>query len=99
MSKELALTGITVNTVSPGGFLTPGAERRIRQYAEKQQWSTTEWIEIESRFARELLPNPVGRLGRVEEVADLLTFVASPLAGYINGANIRIDGGTVPTIN
>jgi NAD(P)-dependent dehydrogenase (short-subunit alcohol dehydrogenase family) len=99
LAKELALTGITANTVSPGGFLTPGAERRIRQYAEKQQWTTTEWTEIEERFARELLPNPVGRLGRVEEVAHLVTFVASPLTGYINGANIRIDGGTVPTIN
>jgi NAD(P)-dependent dehydrogenase (short-subunit alcohol dehydrogenase family) len=99
LSKELAKTGITANTVSPGGFLTKGAERRIRQYAEKQQWSTTEWTEIEARFARELLPNPVGRLGRVEEVAHLITFIASPLAGYINGANLRIDGGTVPTIN
>ena len=99
LAKELAKTGITANTVSPGGFLTPGAERRIRQYAEKEQWVTTEWNEVEERFVPDLLPNPVGRLGRVEEVAHLVTFVASPLAGYINGANIRIDGGTVPTIN
>ena len=99
LAKELAKTGITANTVSPGGFLTPGAERRIRQYAEKEQWVTTEWKEVEERFVRDLLLNPVGRLGRVEEVAHLVTFVASPLAGYINGANIRIDGGTVPTIN
>jgi NAD(P)-dependent dehydrogenase (short-subunit alcohol dehydrogenase family) len=99
LSKELAKTGITANTVSPGGFLTPSVEGRIRQYAKKQQWDTTDWAEIEERFMQELLPNPVGRLGRVEEVAHLVTFVASPLAGYINGANIRIDGGTVPTIN
>ena len=41
----------------------------------------------------EVLDNPTGRLGRPEEVADLVAFVACPLAGYINGANRRIDGG------
>jgi NAD(P)-dependent dehydrogenase (short-subunit alcohol dehydrogenase family) len=99
LAKELAKTGITANTVSPGGFLTPGAKRRIRQYAQKQQWVTIKSAEIEEQFVRETLPNLMGRLGRVEEVAHLVTFLASPLAEYINGANIRIDGGTVPTIN
>jgi NAD(P)-dependent dehydrogenase (short-subunit alcohol dehydrogenase family) len=41
----------------------------------------------------------VGRLGRVEEVASLVAFVASPLADYINGSNLRIDGGLDPTIS
>src|ERR1700722_10252326 len=44
-------------------------------------------------------PNPVGRMGRVEEVASLVAFVASPLADYINGSNLRIDGGLDPTIS
>jgi NAD(P)-dependent dehydrogenase (short-subunit alcohol dehydrogenase family) len=46
----------------------------------------------------EVLDNPTGRLGRPEEVADLVTFVASPLVGYINGANLRIDGGSTAVV-
>jgi NAD(P)-dependent dehydrogenase (short-subunit alcohol dehydrogenase family) len=41
----------------------------------------------------------VKRLGRVEEVANLVAFVSSPLADYINGANLRIDGGKSPSVN
>jgi NAD(P)-dependent dehydrogenase (short-subunit alcohol dehydrogenase family) len=41
----------------------------------------------------------VRRLGRAEEVAKLVAFVASPLADYINGANLRIDGGKSPSVN
>ncbi|MBV9983635.1 MAG: SDR family oxidoreductase [Bradyrhizobium sp.] len=39
------------------------------------------------------------RLGRPEEVADLVAFVVSPLAEYVNGTNLRIDGGKSPSIN
>jgi NAD(P)-dependent dehydrogenase (short-subunit alcohol dehydrogenase family) len=46
-----------------------------------------------------LIDKTVKRLGRVEEVADLVAFVASPLADYINGANLRIDGGKSPSVN
>ena len=43
--------------------------------------------------------NPVGRLGTVEDVANLVAFVTSPLASYINGANLRVDGRSTVTIN
>jgi NAD(P)-dependent dehydrogenase (short-subunit alcohol dehydrogenase family) len=42
---------------------------------------------------------PVGRFCRMEEVADCVAFLASPRTGYVNGANLRLDGGTVPTIS
>jgi 3-oxoacyl-[acyl-carrier protein] reductase len=38
------------------------------------------------------MPNPVGRIGHVGEVAAAVAFLASPLAGFINGANLRVDG-------
>ncbi|GAA6621468.1 SDR family oxidoreductase [Scytonema sp. NUACC26] len=98
LSKNLTLTGITVNTISPGAIVTPGVERLLSEIA-KQHWGTTDWDKIEKSAVREMFPNPTGRLGRVEEVANLATFVASPLAGYINGANLRVDGGLVPTVN
>jgi NAD(P)-dependent dehydrogenase (short-subunit alcohol dehydrogenase family) len=46
----------------------------------------------------EVLDNPTGRLGRPEEAADLVAFAASPLAGYINGASLRIDGGSTAVV-
>ena len=50
-------------------------------------------------FEDMLSDKAVKRLGRVEEVADLVAFVVSPLADYINGANLRIDGGKSPSVN
>jgi 3-oxoacyl-[acyl-carrier protein] reductase len=57
-----------------------------------------DWPAIEAGVLAEILDNPTGRLGRPEEVADLVAFVASPLAGYINGANLRIDGGSTAVV-
>jgi 3-oxoacyl-[acyl-carrier protein] reductase len=48
---------------------------------------------------KEVLSNPTGRLGTIEEVADTIVFLASSLAGYINAANIRVDGGSTHSIN
>jgi 3-oxoacyl-[acyl-carrier protein] reductase len=97
LSKHLARTGITVNTVSPGIVVTPSVEQFYRLEASKRRWGD-DWPAIEQHVLAEILDNPVGRLGRPEEVADLVAFVASPLSGYINGANLRIDGGSTAVI-
>lgn len=97
LAKHLAGTGITVNTVSPGIVVTPGVERFYRQEAGRRGWGS-DWAAIESHVLAEVLGNPVGRLGRPEEVADLVAFVASPRAGYVNGANLRIDGGSTAVV-
>ena len=41
----------------------------------------------------------IGRAGRVEEVAEAVAFLGNPLAGFINGANLRIDGGFFTPVN
>lgn len=98
LAKEVARTGITVNTISPGIIVTDGVERFYREVATRRGWGT-EWAAIEQGVLREVLDNPVGRLGRVEDVSALVAFVASPLAGFIHGANLRVDGGSIGAIN
>lgn len=98
LAKALGGTGITVNTVSPGSIRTPTAERGLREVAAMQGWGE-DWTEIERRAVTQLVPNPVGRLGTPEEVAALVAFVASPLAAYVNGADLRVDGGLVTSVN
>jgi 3-oxoacyl-[acyl-carrier protein] reductase len=93
LAKHLNRSGITVNTVSPGIVITPGVEQFYRQEATSRGWGE-DWGDIEQHVLEDVLDNPTGRLGRPEEVADLVAFVASPRSGYINAANLRIDGGS-----
>lgn len=92
LAKDLGGTGITVNTVSPGPIATTGAKELFREIALEKKWGT-DWEEIEKNITREMLPNLVGRFGTPEEVGRLVTFLASPVADFITGANYRIDGG------
>jgi 3-oxoacyl-[acyl-carrier protein] reductase len=98
LTRELAGTGVTVNTVSPGIFLTQNVRAFFCERARTAGWGER-WEDIEAAILREVLPNAVGRLGAPEEVAHLVAFLASPLSGYIAGANLRIDGGSTPTVN
>ncbi|MEZ5502243.1 MAG: SDR family oxidoreductase [Halioglobus sp.] len=94
LAQELAGTGITVNTVSPGLIHTPDLEAGYRARARKKGWGE-DWGDIVRHIVNEEFPNPCGRLATREEVADLVLFLCSDRAGFINGQNIRIDGGAV----
>ncbi len=89
---ELAETGITVNTVSPGLIKTREVEAMYRKIAAERDWGD-DWREIERHVMREFMGNPTGRIALTSEVADLVLFLASDRAAMINGMNIRIDGG------
>ena len=81
LAWELGKDRIRVNTVSPGSTLFPGGG-----------WERTKANDPERFAAFERREFPWGRLGRVEEIADVVTFVLSPRANWINGANIPVDG-------
>jgi len=87
-----------VNTVTPGPIMTTGWIDWARGVAKAQNWGD-DMAEIEARIVKEILPNSVGRVGRIDDIATLVAFVASPLAGFINGANLRVDGGSVQSVN
>jgi 3-oxoacyl-[acyl-carrier protein] reductase len=81
-AEELASEGIRVNAVSPGSIMFPGGG-----------WDTFERDNPED-FATFLATQfPFGRLGRLQEVADVVAFLLSGRASWITGSNIVVDGG------
>jgi len=94
LSHTLAQHGVTVNAISPGTVLTPQAERWIMTVKQQQGWEG-DLDECERRYVAEWAPQPVPRLGRVEEIAAAAAFLASPLSNYTTGLNMRIDGGVL----
>lgn len=94
LAKELSGSGITVNTVAPGLIRTEQVEQGFRKRAAKHGWGD-DWDTIVSKVVEKDYPNPCQRIAEREEVADLVAFLCSPKAGFINGQNIRIDGGAV----
>jgi 3-oxoacyl-[acyl-carrier protein] reductase len=78
LSREVGRHGITVNSIPPGRIMS---EQILRNYTpEYRQWQSEHEI-------------PVGEFGQPEDIANLVTFLASPRARYITGAVIPVDGG------
>ncbi|MFF4770601.1 SDR family NAD(P)-dependent oxidoreductase [Streptomyces sp. NPDC001255] len=81
-ANELKGRGVRVNAVSPGTIDTPGLDAVAAGDADPAA--------VRARFAG---ATPLGRIGRPEEVADAVVFLASARSSFVLGANLYVDGG------
>ncbi|PSL43647.1 3-oxoacyl-[acyl-carrier protein] reductase [Salsuginibacillus halophilus] len=82
MADEVIQDGVRINSVAPGSILHPTGnwQKRWEENPEK----------IEAFVEQQI---PAGRFGRVEEVADVVMFLASERASWVSGASLNVDGG------
>jgi 3-oxoacyl-[acyl-carrier protein] reductase len=87
LASSLAKDRIRVNVAAPGYFATGRVRRRIE--AQQAEGATAQ------QAIREVAGSvPLGRIGRAEELAELVAFLVSDRCGFITGAHIPIDGGS-----
>jgi 3-oxoacyl-[acyl-carrier protein] reductase len=87
LAMELGKFNITVNNVLPGATETGRLEQIMKNKAEKTGLTSDD---IKHEMSEEV---PMKRLGKPEEIAAAIAFLASPAASYINGINVPVDGG------
>lgn len=100
MAKAVAADGVTVNAVSPGTIHSATLDMRFREVAVERgltAWDAA-WEDVERAVLPIFAQVPVGRVGRLEEIAAAVAFLASPVAAYITGVNLRVDGGLSPSL-
>lgn len=96
LAQQTAGTNVTVNTVIPGSTRSEGSEKFISDLAQERGLSKED---VEREFFENIRPTSLlERFATIDEVATFVTYLASPLASANNGAALRVDGGTVPTI-
>ena len=95
MAQAMGNDNVTINTVSPGAIFTSGTGEMFIEHGMAADMK--EAREVMNKMAEGDIP--FDRVGEVDEIANVVVFLCSPLASYVHGANIRVDGGYVPTVN
>jgi NAD(P)-dependent dehydrogenase (short-subunit alcohol dehydrogenase family) len=96
LAETTAGTNVTVNSVLAGPTASEGASNFIENLARDQK---TTRQEVEKEFFRNMRPTSLlKRMIEPQEVANLVSFVCSPLSSAINGTALRADGGVVRSI-
>jgi NAD(P)-dependent dehydrogenase (short-subunit alcohol dehydrogenase family) len=94
-AKAAAGTGVTVNSVIAGPTHTPGVETFVRQLVGDE----LDWESAQREFMRLHRPQSLlGRLLEPIEIANMVLYLASPLASGTTGGALRVDGGFVDSI-
>ena len=86
LAREYGRSGYRVNVVVPGGIDTPGTRRIARDVLRLRLGRLVDGLDYSRRL-------PLGRLGRADEVARVVAFLASPAAAYMLGSVVVVDGG------
>ncbi|WP_265442703.1 SDR family oxidoreductase [Flexivirga meconopsidis] len=94
LARSATAPGVTVNMVSPGVILTPSLRA---MFADRPESAGRTWEDIEPEVTRDYAPNPMGRLGRPEDIAAAVSFLCGSEASYINGVDLPVDGGITGT--
>jgi 3-oxoacyl-[acyl-carrier protein] reductase len=92
LSAEVAADGVTVNVIAPGRIATARVRDIDQRAAEKSGKPVAEIMRDSIQTI------PVGRYGRIDEVAAVAAFLAGVPASYITGSIIRVDGGMIRSI-
>ena len=92
LAGEVARDGVTVNVVIPGRIATSRVASLDAARAQREKRSIDE---VASESCSGI---PVGRYGQPEEYANVVTFLSSPLASYVTGSAIRVDGGLIDAV-
>jgi len=92
LSNEVGAFGITVNNVLPGFTETERLVEIIKIKAKAENTTIEEMTEIMKNYT------PAKRFAQPEETANVITFLASEAASYVNGINIPVDGGRTKSL-
>lgn len=96
LSRSYAREGLLVNCVSPAFIETPMTDAMMEKRSDELGVSFDE--AVESFLDEERPYMELGRRGRPEEVANVVTFLCSDAVSFVNGSNYRVDSGSVATI-
>jgi 3-oxoacyl-[acyl-carrier protein] reductase len=97
LSKELAFSGVTSNAVMPGLTYTRQLDSYLRHTAEQNGWGE-DLEKAKDHVLRNVVRQTVKRLGDVNDIANYVCYLASPLSDFMTGTVVRIDGGSTPTV-